>query len=104
MRKNKPSGLPAKDIKWEQTSTTSKGRALGGKKTTTTYNKMDYTGIKPGSSLRDPKKVGELTETTKTNRKGDVVRSKKVITSANSDLKTVVTTNRRGKQKIKTKK
>jgi len=97
MRKN--------NIKWEKQSTTSKDRALGGKKTTTVSSKMDYTDVPERvKTTKKPVKVGESTTTTKTNRKGDVVKSKKVITSTNSDLKTVIKTNRFGKEKVKTKK
>lgn len=92
-------------IKWEDKSTTSKNRALGGKKTTTVSNKMDYTDVPLGrKTVVKPKNVGTAITTTKTNKKGDVVKSKKVITSTNSDLKTVIKTNRFGKEKVKTKK
>lgn len=89
-----------KNIKWENQSTESKKRLLGGSKTTTVSSQMDYTGVVNRS--KKPVKIGEATTVTKTNRKGEVVRQKKVITPS-SGPKTKVTTNRSGNQKIKTK-
>jgi hypothetical protein len=89
-----------KNIKWETQSTESKKRLLGGNKTTTVSNQMDYSGVK--SKYGKPVKMGEATTVTKTNKKGDVVKKRKVI-APSSGPKTVVTTNRSGNQKIKTK-
>jgi len=91
------------NIKWENKSTTSKNRLLGGKKTVTVSNKMDYSGVIPGG-IKKAVNVGSAVTTTKTNKKGDVVKTKKVLTGPNWDSKTVVKTNRSGKQTMKTKK
>lgn len=91
------------DIRWEKKSTESKNRLLGGQKTTTVSNRMDYAGItNRNSKYKKPVKTGEATTITKTNRKGELVREKKIITP-NSGPTTVVKTNRSGNQKIKTK-
>lgn len=93
--------MDRKDIRWEQKSSETKKRLLGGTKTTTVSNQMEYTGVVKSRSKK-PVKIGEATTVTKTNKKGDVVREKKVIIPS-SGPKTVVTTNRSGKQKINTK-
>jgi hypothetical protein len=89
-------------IKWEDQSTESKKRLLGGQKTTVVSNKMDYTDVPKGRNTIKPVNVGKMTTVTKTNKKGDVVKEKKIITPKSGPT-TVVKTNRNGKDKIKTK-
>jgi hypothetical protein len=91
------------DIKKENISTESKKRLFGGQKTTVVSNKMDYTGVPKGrNTFKKPVNVGKITTVTKTNKKGDVVKEKKIITPKSGPT-TVVKTNRSGKKKVKTK-
>jgi len=90
-----------KITKWETQSTESKKRILGGSKTVNVSSRMEY-DKKNGKAYGKPIKKAEAVTTIKTNRKGDVVREKKIITP-NSGPTTVVKTNRSGKEKIKTK-
>lgn len=93
------------DIRWEESSTTSKKRLLGGKKTTTVSDRLQTKGPQKSTSAYRPRPslTGTATTITKTNRKGEVVREKKIF-APNGGPTTVVKTNRKGKEKVNTEK